>query len=80
MPSWAQKQFGTFVKRMLVGIKQRWFCQGQRDFLYGHLWMFFLPASHQNVTRPNLHLAVFCLYWLQYSVNFVIYAARNQQV
>ncbi|TRY76927.1 hypothetical protein TCAL_13052 [Tigriopus californicus] len=28
---------------------------------------------------PALHLTFFCLYWFQYSLNFLIYAARCQQ-
>ena len=41
--------------------------------------LFITMCFNRNVSMPNLHLAVFCVYWIQYSANFVIYAARNQQ-
>ena len=32
-----------------------------------------------NADYPRVHLSLFCLYWLQYSLNFVVYAARGEQ-
>ena len=33
----------------------------------------------EDVNLPLVHLGFFCLYWLQYSLNFFIYAARSEQ-
>lgn len=46
--------------------------------------VFVMPISLCNVldpdvNNPNIHLGAFCLYWSQYSLNFVVYAARSEQ-
>ena len=48
-------------------------------------FLFVMPMALVNMidddaTHPNIHLALYCLYWLQYScLNFVVYAARSEQ-
>ena len=47
-------------------------------------FLFVMPIALVNIiddtsTSPKLHLALFCIYWLQYSLNFFIYAARSEQ-
>ena len=47
-------------------------------------FLFVMPIALVNIidkksNNPQLHLALFCLYWLQYSLNFFIYAARSEQ-
>ena len=47
-------------------------------------YLFVAPKSIWNIwfyeiSIPDVQLGLFCLYWLQYSVNFVIYAARCEQ-
>lgn len=29
------------------------------------------------MNHPDVHLALYCVYWLQYCINFLLYAARN---
>ncbi len=46
--------------------------------------MFVGPITAINVIDPDayhveLNLAFFCIYWLQYTLNFVIYALRSDQ-
>ena len=46
--------------------------------------IFVMPISILNLADPtaehvNIHLIFFCIYWLQYSLNFVIYALRSEQ-
>ena len=47
-------------------------------------FLFVMPIALVNIIddthfSPQLHLALFCVYWLQYSLNFFIYAARSEQ-
>ena len=47
-------------------------------------FIFVMPITLVNVVNvqldePKLHLALFCIYWLQYSLNFFIYAGRSEQ-
>lgn len=47
-------------------------------------FIFVMPITLVNVVNvqldePTLHLALFCIYWLQYSLNFFIYAGRSEQ-
>ena len=47
-------------------------------------FIFVMPITLVNVVNvkldePKLHLALFCVYWLQYSLNFFIYAGRSEQ-
>ena len=47
-------------------------------------FLFVAPIAVANivdyhVNKPEVHLGTHCLYWLQYSLNFVIYAARSEQ-
>ena len=47
-------------------------------------FLFVMPIALVNIidfksNSPQIHLALFCLYWLQYSLNFFIYAARSEQ-
>lgn len=47
-------------------------------------FLFVMPIALVNILdkksdSPQLHLGLFCLYWLQYSLNFFIYAARSEQ-
>ena len=47
-------------------------------------FLFVMPIALVNIIddthfSPTLHLALFCVYWLQYSLNFFIYAARSEQ-
>ncbi len=42
------------------------------------------PITIMNITDPmannlELNLAFFCIYWLQYTLNFFIYAMRSEQ-
>ena len=44
--------------------------------------LFVLPITVCNiadsqVNYPQVQLACFCLYWMQYSLNFVVYAFRS---
>ncbi|TRY76938.1 hypothetical protein TCAL_14708 [Tigriopus californicus] len=46
--------------------------------------VFVAPIAIVNIIdptaqNPQLHLAFFCVYWFQYSLNFLIYAARCEQ-
>ena len=40
------------------------------------LLYYFFKAS---IPSPEVDLLIFCLYWCQYSLNFVIYAAKSEQ-
>ena len=47
-------------------------------------FLFVMPIALVNIIddthfSPQLHLALFCVYWLQYSLNFFIYAGRSEQ-
>ena len=47
-------------------------------------FLFVMPIALVNIIddthfSPRIHLALFCVYWLQYSLNFFIYAARSEQ-
>ena len=47
-------------------------------------FLFVMPIALVNIIddthiSTQLHLALFCVYWLQYSLNFFIYAARSEQ-
>ena len=47
-------------------------------------FVFVLPISAVNIfdstsEKTSLYLGLFCLYWVQYSFNFFIYAARSEQ-
>ncbi len=47
-------------------------------------FLFVGPISLANifdteVNNPEANLGLFYLYWLQYSLNFIIYAARSEQ-
>ena len=47
-------------------------------------FLFVMPIVVVNIVdgsseRPAINLAFFCLYWLQYSLNFFVYAARSEQ-
>ena len=47
-------------------------------------FLFVMPMALVNMIDvegeyPHVHLALFCLYWLQYSLNFFVYAARSEQ-
>ncbi len=43
------------------------------------------PITAINIVDPTaahveIHLFMFCIYWMQYSLNFFIYALRSEQV
>lgn len=53
-------------------------------FICFSYFLFVLPITlintiNEDATLPELHLGFHCLYWLQYSLNFFIYAARIEQ-
>ncbi len=46
--------------------------------------VFVMPVAVDNILgfdeeNPRLYLVLFCNYWMQYSVNFVVYALRSEQ-
>ncbi len=46
--------------------------------------LFVMPISLINIIdyearNLELHLLFFCIYWMQYSLNFVVYALRSEQ-
>ena len=52
-----------------------WFC-----YFLCVMPMTLINMIDDSYNYPNAHLALFCLYWLQYSsLNFVVYAARSEQ-
>ena len=42
-------------------------------------FVFVLPITFVHEVDAYIHLGALCIYWLQYSLNFVIYAARIEQ-
>ena len=41
--------------------------------------IFVLPITFIYEVDLKIHSALFCVYWLQYSLNFFLYAARIEQ-
>ena len=42
-------------------------------------FIFVLPITFIHEVHGYVHLVGMCIYWLQYSLNFIIYAARIEQ-
>ena len=42
-------------------------------------FIFVLPITFIHEVHGYVHLVGLCIYWLQYSLNFIIYAARIEQ-